>query len=552
MKMDLRAVARRVEDALDGGRTGEARRLMPRLFVAIGATTGAAAAAEAEAARLRLLLDRTLRVTAADGAQPIAEEALDALLEIVEASRGFVGRVEADGWTLLAARHVRREDLDDPTSQVSRSIIERALTTRRAVVAHDAQGEVPTRSVRDLDLRSVACFPLIADESLLGFVYLDNALRPGVFDDAAIAAATGWLPLVARSVARAAAPEDSGLPGVVTRSRRLMATLAELRRIAEFEASVLLTGETGTGKSLIAKRLHEASPRAPGPFVHVNCGAIPEALIEGELFGAEAGAYTGAKTRRKGRFEAAEGGTLFLDELDSMPLACQVKLLVALQDRTVTRLGSNTPQPVDVRLVAAMGTDPFEAIAAGRVREDLYYRLAVFVAELPPLRDRPEDVPLLAQHVLRRTSERYDLPPLRLSPAAEATLMAHRWPGNVRELENALDRAALLSRDGVIDELRLGARRPRTDRTGPQDLAGLLRAAGEQVAEAVVRRADLRDLKALGVFRGAVLRALARRLGGQDPAFELLGLGAQVAARNHHRTWRREVGRLEALIEKVG
>ena len=524
---------------------------MSHLFVGIGTTTAELEEAQTEAARLRLLLDRTLRVTAADGAQPVAEEALDAVMAIVEAPRGFVGAVEGIGWTLLAGRNLERTDLDDPAAQVSTSIIELALERRAPIVTHDAGLEVPTQSVRGLALRSVACLPLVDDGELLGFVYLDNAKRPGVFDDAAVAAATAWLPVVARAVARASASTpEGGLPGVITRSRRLTATLTELRRIAQFEASVLLTGETGTGKSLIARRLHEASTRAAGPFVHVNCGAIPEALIEGELFGAEAGAYTGAKARRKGRFEAADGGTLFLDELDSMPLACQVKLLVALQDRTITRLGSNTVVPVDVRVVAAMGSDPYEAIAAGRVREDLYYRLAVFVAELPPLRDRPEDIPLLAQHVLERTRERYGLPPLRLSPGAERALLAHSWPGNVRELENALDRAALLSQDGVIDSLRLGARRGRAEAV-QLDLRGLITGAADRVAAALVGRADLRDLKALGVFRGAVLEALARRLGSQEAAFELLGLEAQVVARNHKRTWRREVGRLERLLAAV-
>ena len=549
--MELRDAAQRLERALQAGRSSDARRLVSHLFVAIGTTTAELEDAQTEAARLRMLLDRTLRVTAADGAQPVAEEALDAVMAIVEAPRGFVGAGEGRGWTLLAARNLERVDLDDPAALVSTSIIELALERRTPIVTHDAGLEVPTQSVRGLALRSVACLPLVDGERLLGFVYLDNAKRPGVFDDAAVAAVTAWLPVVARSVARAtAAPVGGGLPGVVTRSRRLTATLTELRRIAQFEASVLLTGETGTGKSLIARRLHEASGRAGGPFVHVNCGAIPEALIEGELFGAEAGAYTGAKARRKGRFEAADGGTLFLDELDSMPLACQVKLLVALQDRTITRLGSNVPVPVDVRVVAAMGSDPFEAIAAGRVREDLYYRLAVFVAELPPLRDRPEDIPLLAQHVLERTRERYGLPSLRLSPTAERTLLGHTWPGNVRELENALDRAALLSQDGVIDTLRLGARRGRGEAV-QLDLAGLLRGAADRVAAALVGRADLRDLKALGVFRGAVLEALARRLGSEEAAFELLGLEAQVAARNHKRTWRREVGRLEALLAAV-
>ncbi|MCB9779306.1 MAG: sigma 54-interacting transcriptional regulator [Alphaproteobacteria bacterium] len=507
-----------------------------------------------EVERCHRLLERTSRITAARGLGTVAQEALDAVMETIGARRGLIGKVTADGWTLLVARDLARADVEDPSQSFSTSIIGRVLQSGEPFVAHDAVRELTAESVNRLALRSVVCLPLVVDDRVLGFIYLDHTRARGLFNDAALETLRGWLPTVARSVARADADDGArGLPGVLSRSSTLQASLAELARIARFDASILLTGETGTGKSLIARGVHRASPRAGGPFVHINCGAIPEALIEGELFGSEPGAYTGAQVQRIGRFEAASGGTLFLDELDSMPIACQAKLLVALQERQITRLGSNQPIPVDVRVVAATSRDPAEAIRAGALREDLYYRLAVFVAHLPPLRERPEDVALLARHFLDRTRERYDLPPLHLSPEAEAQLVAHDWPGNVRELENTLDRAALLSTDGQITDMRVrAAPAGPTPSTGGPGALGPLLSAADAVAAALVKRPDLRDLKALGVFRGAVLRALVRRLGSADEAFRLLGLDEQVRARNHQRTLRREVGRLEALATRLG
>jgi transcriptional regulator with PAS, ATPase and Fis domain len=309
----------------------------------------------------------------------------------------------------------------------------------------------------------------------------------------------------------------------VTRSDALNARLRELARIARFDASVLLTGETGTGKSLLARGIHDASPRAGGAFVHVNCGALPESLIEAELFGSVKGAFTGA-TDRVGRFEAAKGGTLFLDELDSMPEPCQVKLLVALQDRVITPLGSNRSVDVDVRVIGAMN-----GLGRGGMREDLYFRLAVFPLRIPPLRERPEDVALLARAILDRTSRRYGLPPMRLSESALEQLVGHPWPGNVRELENALDRAALLASDGTIDHLDLASvRAPAAPspaapvQSAPSPAAPRPSRAGRRIPEAEFlaawERADgsaARVAEILGVQERSVYRLKNRYLGDE-------------------------------------
>lgn len=222
------------------------------------------------------------------------------------------------------------------------------------------------------------------------------------------------------------------------RLRRMVASLADT------DADVLLFGETGTGKELIARCLHQGGPRAEGNFVAVNCGAVPENLIESEIFGHEPGAFTGAEGRRIGKFEHANGGTLFLDEIESMPLNLQVKLLRVLQERAIERLGSNEVIALDLRVVAATKTDLKQAAAEGKFREDLYYRLNVVTIDLPPLRDRREDVPLLFQHFVEDAAGRLkrEAP---LVPAEQMRgLMAHDWPGNVRELQHAAERFVML------------------------------------------------------------------------------------------------------------
>ena len=509
----------------------------------------------AETARTRLLLDRTLRVTLAEGLAPVAHEVLDAMMEVVAARRGFVGLGDASGWSFLVARNLARNDLSDPAKQVSTSLIDRALRAGTVLVCDHAAEDFDDRSIVDLALRSVVCVPVVHGRRTLGFIYLDDAGTEALFDEAAVAALTSWVPMVASCLARATATHDApGLPGVITRSAALTAVLDELVRIARFDASILLTGETGTGKSLIARGIHSVSPRAAGPFVHLNCGAIPEALLEAELFGAEVGAYTGSRARRIGKLEAANGGTLFLDELDTLPLSCQVKLLVALQERVITRLGANNSIAIDVRVISAMGSDPFVAMNEGRLREDLYYRVALAVARVPALRERKEDIPLLTRHILQRSESRYGLPPLRLSPAAEVELQGHDWPGNVRELENTLDRAALLSRDGTLERLALqrGVAKNAAKNAEARGVVALLQAAATALAESMHRRPELRSLALARAFEGAVLLALTARFGGRDAAFEALGRGDEVRARNHNRTFNREVGRLQALADQLG
>jgi len=239
-----------------------------------------------------------------------------------------------------------------------------------------------------------------------------------------------------------------------------------VERLAGTRATILLTGESGTGKELAARALHQLSPRRDRPFVAVNCAAIPDGLIESEFFGVERGAYTGADRSRPGRFVAADGGTLFLDEVGELPLAIQPKLLRALQEGKVVRVGQAQEIEVDVRVVAATNRDLATEVAAGRFREDLYYRLNVVALALPPLRERREDVPMLVEHFAARAARRHGTSEVAIPPAVLRRLIEHSWPGNVRELANAVERLVLLAEGGsaraedLPEELRPGGERP--------------------------------------------------------------------------------------------
>jgi two-component system response regulator HydG len=283
-------------------------------------------------------------------------------------------------------------------------------------------------------------------------------------------------------------------------SPAMQAVFALLRQAAPGDANVLIMGETGTGKELVAKAFHYNSPRAKRPFIPVNCAAVPAGLLESELFGHVKGAFTGAVGSRRGLFREAEGGTLFLDEIGDMPPELQAKLLRAIEDRAVRPVGSDEAVAVDLRLVAATNKDLVARIHDGRFREDLYYRLAVIPLPLPPLRERREDVPLLAEHFLRRASTTLGKEVRGFTPEAMAALLRHPWPGNVRELENVVERAVTLTREEVVtrDALLLDvslapapstifaqmARRPSLEELSAEYVALILREAGGDKAKA--------------------------------------------------------------------
>jgi len=296
--------------------------------------------------------------------------------------------------------------------------------------------------------------------------------------------------------------------GIIGESGQMEEVLSLVRRVAPSDATVLIRGESGTGKELIAKAIHYASPRASGLLVKVNCAALPETLIESELFGHEKGAFTGAVSARKGRFELADGGSLFLDEIGDLPAPVQVKLLRVLQERELERVGSSRPIAVNVRLLAATHRNLEALVREGRFRDDLYYRINVVTITLPPLRERRDDLPLFIDHFLRTFAAKNGKTIRGLSREARETLLRYDYPGNVRELENLIERAVVLTRDEVIGlaDLPLTLAEPAPE---PEAGVGLIAAVE-------------------GLERRMIREALAQANGTQTRAAELLGISERV------------------------
>jgi DNA-binding NtrC family response regulator len=304
------------------------------------------------------------------------------------------------------------------------------------------------------------------------------------------------------------AAKRRGLPEIIGESAAIRQTMQSVQRAAASDTTVLLEGESGTGKELFARALHALSERAGGPFIAINCAAIPDALLEAELFGYEKGAFTGATQRKPGRFELAQRGTLFLDEVGELPIALQAKLLRAIEIKRFERLGGTATIQVDVRLVAATNRGLRQAVAARQFREDLYFRLSVFPVTIPPLRDRREDVPLLARHFVERTGGELGRKALSLSDRALEVLCAHQWPGNVRELQNALERAVILADGDAIQpgHLNLSSHAvpaaPPADPWDSIDLDGSLADVTARVVAEAERRKIQRAMRDAGGDKG--------------------------------------------------
>jgi two-component system response regulator AtoC len=302
---------------------------------------------------------------------------------------------------------------------------------------------------------------------------------------------------------------------IVARSPRMEELLRLTRKIAEYKTTVLVTGESGTGKEMVARVLHEASPRRGAPFVPVNCCAIPEALLESELFGHRKGAFTDAHRDKPGRFEEASSGTLFLDEIGDLPLLLQVKLLRALQEQEIRPLGSTSDVKVDVRVVAATVRNLPEEVAAGRFREDLYYRLNVFPIHLPPLRERKEEIPALVELFVAKTNRKLGTHIQGVSPEAMQLLMEHSWPGNVRELENTVERAIVLAEgeliepEGLPEKLRQTRGRIRPPLPEGAELS--IKKATRVIEEELIRRA-LRETRGNRTYAAKILEISHRAL----------------------------------------
>ncbi len=386
---------------------------------------------------------------------------LDSVIEVTHAGKGFVILLDEAEPRVAVARNVAQQNLPDAVRQLSDSILAKVIETRRPLIVSDALNDTMFRgaeSVMNLRLCSVMCAPLVAQGQLLGLLYVGNDNVVNLFEEASLDVLTvfaGQAALILQSALlldQLKSDRDEMKQQLETRrfgdiigtSPVLLEVFRKVEKVAGTDISVLITGETGTGKELIAREVHRRSPRSAGAFVVVNCGAIPENLMESELFGHVRGAFTGAVATRVGRFQAAHGGTLFLDEIGELPLQLQVKLLRALQERVVTKVGDTKPERVDIRVVAATHRNLEEAIRVGTFREDLYYRLNVVNLHLPPLRERGEDLAVLAKFLLDKFVKEYGAKVRGFTPNALIAINKYDWPGNVRQLENRLKKAIVL------------------------------------------------------------------------------------------------------------
>ena len=413
--------------------------------------------------RLVALSDELMRDTAPNR---LFATLLRGLVELTRAEKGFV-IVMRDGQRQLAASHnIADEKLD--LSKVSDSIVQQVVDHLQPVIVSDAMNDTRfgrAKSVVDLRLSSVMCVPLIYRNDLLGVIYLGNDSITDLFTARDLSMLKVYSSQAALIIHHAMLLnqlridnhnlrdqlQQSSQGQIIGTCPPMKAVYKVVRRVSPTDLSVLVLGETGTGKELVAREIHGLSPRKSKPFVAINCGAIPENLLESELFGHKKGSFTGAVTDKVGKVESANHGTLFLDEIGEMPMNLQVKLLRVLQERVIERVGDLQPRPVDIRVVAATNKNPHEQIASGAFREDLFYRLNEITVNLPALRERGDDIELLAQYFLNKYREQYNAKARGFTNQAILAMKGYFWPGNVRELENRVKKAIIMSDRALLN-----------------------------------------------------------------------------------------------------
>jgi Nif-specific regulatory protein len=414
---------------------------------------------------LNVLLNFSKSLNSVHGLAALQQKVLEAVLEISPADRaaillteeGTEGFASVIGWD-------RRFGPNQPI-EVSRTILNQVIEENLAVLSNDVPSDETFREAESLlapDVRAVLAVPLEIQDKRLGALYLDTSSQGARFDSDLLQLVTALGNVAALAIENAHHLERLGDENrrlqqelniehnMVGESKRMREVYQFVSRVAARESTVLIQGESGTGKELVARAIHRNSGRANQPFVAINCAAIVDTLLESELFGHERGAFTGAVAQKKGKLEVAEGGTVFLDEVGELAAPLQAKLLRVLQEREFERVGSTHPIKLNIRLITATNRDLNQASHGGTFRQDLYYRLNVVSIELPPLRERSEDIPLLAAYFTARYSEKVNRRVAGISPKARACMLRYPWPGNVRELENAIERAVVLGSTELI------------------------------------------------------------------------------------------------------
>jgi Nif-specific regulatory protein len=413
---------------------------------------------------LSALMKVSTTVNAIRGLEELQKTLLELLFEVVPAQRGAILLSEGNGLDDAAVFGLDRTRGPDEAIKVSRTIAQQVLGEKTSLLMSDAPAKqgYSSESLNQSRPSSLMCVPLIMLEQPLGVIYLETNAPDVHFDQdhlqlvSAIAAITAVAIENARHIEWLQSENERLLADVniehnmVGESPSMKQVYQLISKVAPTDSTVMISGESGTGKELAARAIHLNSKRAKMPFMGVNCAALAETLLESELFGHEKGAFTGALATKKGRLEVADGGTVFLDEIGELSPALQVKLLRVLQEREFERVGGTRSIKVDIRLVAATNKDLEQAIVAGTFRQDLFYRLNVVELAMPALRERPEDIPLLANYFASKHGEKCNRKILGVSPEAQARLLSYEWPGNVRELENAIERAVVL---GVTDHI---------------------------------------------------------------------------------------------------
>jgi Nif-specific regulatory protein len=417
--------------------------------------------------------------------------------------------------------------------RVSRTVVQRVRRDRVGVVVNDVSGDEVFNQIQtlaELSVSSLLCVPLVVLGTAVGAIYLDSQAPSERFDDhhlQVMTAVAGIASIALDNVRQwqQLRQENQELRAevdleheMIGASPRMKNVFNFIRRVAPTDSTVLIEGESGTGKELVARAIHRNSPRSEHPFVAINCAAITETLLESELFGHEKGAFTGAVSQKKGKMEAAEGGTLFLDEVSELAPSLQAKLLRVLQEREFERVGGTRPIQLDIRLIAATNRLLLEAVQGGTFRKDLYYRLNVVAVTMPPLRERREDIPSLADHFIAKASRKCKARMKPLSAEARSYLINYDWPGNVRELENAIERALVLgSTESILPDdlpealLEVGS--PATESSAKYH--GGIREVKKQLVLQALQQADsnyIAAAKALGMHPNSLLR-LIRTLG---------------------------------------
>ncbi len=531
-----------------------------------------------EVRALHHLVDLDAKVAQVTDEGALLDAILDAAIELLEAGRGFLLLAAGDHVIVRRARLPAGKDLAEPASSMSVSVAQASIREGRSVLTEDAVSDgrfTAADSVMKLGLRSVVCAPMRAEAGVIGAIYLDDLDRRGAFDarDARLLEAFGTQAAIAlvrcgerrdasrrrreavrqarrierlnerlrrvlkhRTTALRRAREDLAKQAdelgwkyrydqIVGRSPAMRTVLRLVDRVTDLTLPVLVIGESGTGKELVARAIHYNGPRRRARIVGENCGAVPESLLESEFFGYVRGAFTGAVRDHEGLFEQAHKGTLFLDEVGEMSPDMQKKLLRVLEEGEVRRVGAKSSIPVDVRIISATNRDMAGLLKAGTFREDLYYRLAGVVIEVPPLRDRKEDVEPLIAHFLAEAAAGGPAP--KIEPATLDLLLAYAWPGNVRELRNEIRRLVALSDSGTLKPEHLSARiaayrPPDPERLASRDLRSLVEDLERRVLRAALQRHDWNKTRAaaeLGLSRLGLRKKLERYgLDAEQPA----------------------------------